>query len=553
MKKTKKTQTKAPAKAKKASPASKAESTPEEAFLEALSNFSEDDLKRFLETAEVDDDDIILDDFEDAESLFSHLLALCEEGEQADNDEFAEVLIDLGERLGDLRVSANGGDPGARREIAAVHEMLDDALEDGILDGASLMMIAKVLSDAGLKVPKRLKKASLSLLESAPQSEADDEAGPQHLLDSLAELSEELENDEFALFEQISSMFEAFPAEAAAHFVGNLVALGRGVCDRAIVGFALHREAAVATAALDALAGISARPVESLVIERLVRMRPWVAADRRPSLDAAIKALRQSAKAPVKAETGTVEKVFLSVCDGAGAHQIVATTRNGRTRSVLALLIKLDGVADLAVLEDLKKADADGVLATLKSTTPIAETDIATATRMLSLALADNLASGVPPPYQLVRFVERLGLGPVTPRHDTPAEIAADCLGDTSADPEALARAYREIVGSEITASWFEAGEAVEDLLAATRTRQQRVKKLLASYLPQRRAFWARQCAISALALSGAAGRKPEPYALSLALIARELASDRPVDEIPVMREIAGTTATAFAHNARWR
>jgi hypothetical protein len=152
-----------------------------------------------------------------------------------------------------------------------------------------------------------------------------------------------------------------------------------------------------------------------------------------------------------------------------------------------------------------------------------------------------------------VQFVERLGLGPVTPRSDTPAEIAAECLGDLPSDDAALASAYREIAGSELTAPWFEAGEAVEDLLAATKTRPQRIKKLLSSYLPQRKAFWARQCAISALALSGPAGSEPAPYGHALALIARDLASEKPVDEIPLMREIAGVTAAAFAHNGRWR
>jgi hypothetical protein len=549
MKKTRKPQTKALAKAKKRLPPRKAKAgTPEEAFLEALSNFSAEDLSRFLESAT----DFDLDE-DDAGSQFAHLIALCEEGPDADDDEVAELIVDLTSSLGDLRVAANGGDPNARREITDILERLDEALEDGLLDGASLMMIAKLLSDAGWRVPQRLKEASAGLLEMGPSRDAAESANPQDLLDSLVELSEQLENDEFELFEQISSMFEAFPAEAAAVFVSHIVALGRGALDRAIVGFALHREPEVAAAALDALAGIATRPVESLVVERLVRMRPWVAPERQPRLDAAIKALRQCAEPPVKAQTAPIEKLYLSVCDGAGAHQIIATTRSGRSRSALALLIKTEGVADLAVLDGMKKSDVDSLVATLKSTTPAAETDIASATRMLALGLADNLAHGAPPPYRLVQFVERLGLGPVTPHSDTPGEIGADCLGDAPADVEALARAYREIAGSELTSSWFEAGEAVEDLLAATKTRPQRLKKLLGAYLPQRRAFWARQCAISALALRGAPGIKPAPYGLSLALIARDLDSDRPLDENPLMREIAGATADAFAHNARWR
>ena len=454
--------------------------------------------------------------------------------------------------LADLKISANGGDSSARREIEAVLEMLDDALEDAQLNGGALMIIAKLLSDAGWTVPNRLKQATLGLLESGSQISDGGGADPQDLVASLQELAEQLDNDEFQLFDQIGSMFEAFPPDAAAHFVAKIVELGRGVLDRAVVGFALHPEAEVATAALEALSRISSRAVESVVVERMVRIRPWVAPERRSSLDAAIKALRSNAQAPVKTEVAPVEKAYLSVCDGAGAHQIVVVTKGGKLRSALALLIKPEGVADLAILDGMKKADVDQLIATLKSTTPAAETDIASASRMLSLALADNLANGVPPPFRLVQFVERLGLGPVTPRTETPTEIVAEQLGEP-ADAAALVSAYREVADSELTASWFEAGAAIEDLLAATKTRPQRVKKLLASYLPQRKAFWARQCAISALALRGTAGRPPAPYCSALALIARDLASDKPIDQIPLMREVAEGTAAAFAHNTRWR
>jgi len=71
------------------------------------------------------------------------------------------------------------------------------------------------------------------------------------------------------------------------------------------------------------------------------------------------------------------------------------------------------------------------------------------------------------------------------------------------------------------------------------------------TYLPGRRAYWAKTCALSALALRGPATKKPGPYAFELALLARDIASDKPIEKLPLMRAIAETTAEAFAYNAR--
>ena len=56
---------------------------------------------------------------------------------------------------------------------------------------------------------------------------------------------------------------------------------------------------------------------------------------------------------------------------------------------------------------------------------------------------------------------------------------------------------------SEFKHQWFEAGEALEDLLYPIKGPKQRVAKLMKAYLPERRIFWAQLCAISALAMRG--------------------------------------------------
>jgi hypothetical protein len=104
----------------------------------------------------------------------------------------------------------------------------------------------------------------------------------------------------------------------------------------------------------------------------------------------------------------------------------------------------------------------------------------------------------------LVEVVESLGLGPVHPDHASPMEIITGLLADLppeQTNPTALARAHADMLESEFKYQWFEAGEALEDLLYPVKGSKQRVAKLMKAYLPERRIFWARLCAISALVM----------------------------------------------------
>jgi hypothetical protein len=111
---------------------------------------------------------------------------------------------------------------------------------------------------------------------------------------------------------------------------------------------------------------------------------------------------------------------------------------------------------------------------------------------MLGLAIADNFASGNLPPFKLVEVAESLGLGPVHPDHASPMEIITGLLADLppeQTDPTAVATAHADILDSEFKYQWFEAGEALEDLLHPVKGYKQRVATLMKVYLPERRLF----------------------------------------------------------------
>ena len=169
-------------------------------------------------------------------------------------------------------------------------------------------------------------------------------------------------------------------------------------------------------------------------------------------------------------------------------------------------MMKPAGVADAMVISELPKSEMDAMVREMKSSLPVMETDLAGISRLLALAIADNFTLGNPPPFKLVEVVESLGLGPLHPDHAQPAEIINGLLADLppeQTNPNAAAKAHADILDSEFAYQWFEAGEAVEDLLYPVKGFKQRVAKLMKAYLPDRRAFWARQCAISAFVMHG--------------------------------------------------
>jgi hypothetical protein len=329
----------------------------------------------------------------------------------------------------------------------------------------------------------------------------------------------------------------------------ELIAGKKAVIDQAVAGFVLHPDSVVAQSVTEALAASATRtPVESLLIERLVRMRPWLPQTRQALLDATIRAMRLNALPPVKTELPRVIKCFVSVCDGSGTRSLFVTQRVGAHYQLVSVMMKLAGVADAMVLPELSKSAMDDMVRQLKSSMPVMETDLAGVTRMLGLAISDNFASETLPPFKLVEVVESLGLGPVHPDHASPMEIIAGLLVDLppeQTNPAAVARAHADLLDSEFAYQWFEAGEAVEDLLYPVKGSKQRVAKLIKTFLPERRIFWARLCAISALALRGDGKTRHSPWK-QLALVGRDIASDLPLDQIPLMTQVAEISVRAF-------
>ena len=454
-----------------------------------------------------------------------------------------------------LRLRANGGDVGAGRAIEEVRKGIEQTLAK---DGAApevLIVIARAFALAELDPGGALQEAMRAAME-AQSSAMPPGQGPAGIGDQFDDLAASFGDDPFTIYANLAATAAAFPAEHRATMVGALAMSNRAAVREAVLGFACEADPTTSAAALMALAQPPrGRPVTSTMVERLVRMRPWLAETRRASLDAAVRVLRPKAATPEPVLRPEIRSVMASLCDGAGAQSLFALVKRGRRFALAALLVKIEsGVADAWVMDDMSKAEAEALIEEIVAGSETAEISIGLLERRLADALVTNVARDAPPPFGLLQVAEAIGLGPLHPAAISPGALAEELLAGLPAErtgTAAATAAHRASVGWErefgTLESWFEAGEAVEILLRPLRTRKQRVEAVLTRLLPGRRNFWAERCAWTSVVLKENAEEDDEAW-IDFALVARDLAGERALDTMPLAARIAAATVEAFLH-----
>jgi hypothetical protein len=88
--------------------------------------------------------------------------------------------------------------------------------------------------------------------------------------------------------------------------------------------------------------------------------------------------------------------------------------------------------------------------------------------------------------------------------------------------------------------SWFENGDDVAAAIRGKRKIEDRITAIVETVLEPKRAFWASVVAWTAFAQRG---EGDDPQWIEMALVAREMATQRPLAEIPFARFIAVQTA----------
>jgi len=451
-----------------------------------------------------------------------------------------EMLSEFGDALEEARINANGGDPGARETLETVRAVIDKAARRDGIDPRMLMMLGQLFAAARLDIGDAARASMARILKSAGGDGLKEDSFPS-FLEPIRQASHE---DPFETYDKFSSFIDILPTGHKTAAVAALAAGSDALGRRVAVGFLLHPDEHVALAAVRGLAGSDARGNLDPESRRRIRMiRDWLAPARRDALDAAIPT------AEAGAPRGAVKllKTMASVCDGSGAANLYATAKDGSRYLMTSLMTNKTGVVEALLFDDLPKDAVRSFEETASSAAPTSEVSLPTFSRLVQLALGRNLASGAPLPFALVRTLETLGLETLVPDLATPDEIIDSLLADVAGSDEAVRDRRASPLDDDIARGWFEAGEEVDAILDTADSPEEAAQALLESYLPRRRAFWASQCALSALATKDRASR--HEVWKTLALVGRDVLSDIPLDEIPLMRQIADTSALAYFMN----
>ncbi len=470
-----------------------------------------------------------------------------------DDRTIAGYAFILESALNTLRISSNGGDTGAAGAIQEVRQAVDRAIARGDVASAALMQVARAFAQAELDPGHALQQAMIGALD----AEADTRptaARPQDAVKHLAEVAKALDHNPFAIHGEIAASGTAFPVGHRAAMAGSLAASDIPAVREAALGFVLDPAAAISAAVLDALIQNGRdRPASSVLVERLVRMRPWLPETRRPGLDAAVRTLRPKAATPIATVRPEIRAVLASMCDGVGAQSLFALVKLGRRFALASVLIKADlGVADAWVRDGMTRAGADDVVEQIATAAEAVDVPIGLVERRLADALATNLRRDTPPPFGLVQVSEALGLGPLHPLAVAPAALVEQLLQGlppARTDAKAALAAHRASAGWPdrigTINSWFEAGEQLEALLQTITPRRKRIEAVLTQHLPRRRQFWAERCAWMAATLKVGAEEDDDTW-IDFALVARDLAGDTPLPAIPLATFIADVSVAAF-------
>lgn len=155
----------------------------------------------------------------------------------------------------------------------------------------------------------------------------------------------------------------------------------------------------------------------------------------------------------------------------------------------------------------------------------------------------------------MIEAIEALGIASLNPDGKSLDDLLTELLiglPDDTQNDRAIIAAHELIIESGAFDSWFEAGEAVDEMLYPVRDRKKRIDKILNSYLPGRRQYWVKQCAMSALALRGASTtQSPHPLWSQLALVGLDINRSPSVENVPLMKHIAEMTVEAFEEYGR--
>jgi hypothetical protein len=483
------------------------------------------------------------------EGLFDSLDGLLRAEDGADENLCAAYVALLEAQLEFLRYRIDGG----FRDAIALKDRFEDRLAKDVRGGRlSTMVVSEIgraMDGARLSIGSDLLTAiaeRLATAGAALDSPPDIGLLLQRLGDGI--------DDPFAFLQVLGTDSAALPPAMRSTAAASILSAPHPVLHEAAALLILDSDPEVRRATATALLA-RIETVTPATLRRLIVVRHWLPDEERPLVDQVVRAARTKGVACGSLAQVSELDVQAFGVDGSGAiGLLVISPADKKKRRLSSVLMRVSaGMLDAWSDAPQSRRRIEEMLAHASSEAGSTRVEM----RFLDLALCHHLAVGLEqgrvPPIGLLQVAETLGAGDWRPRKIDPQAAIDELLAPRDEDVRAVLRGSAEWAEAiDATPTWFEADQEVVDLLdrAEGRSAQRLVSFVIASVLERRRAKWADYLAWTALRLEAEAP-VPDPLWRPLAIVAREIARGRPLDEIPLMREIAARTIDVHRPSAR--
>lgn len=490
-----------------------------------------------------------------------------------DEDRSTTLLLIIGTALGQIRMAIDSQVAGAADTAIGLLGNLLAAAQDGELPSDLILGLAQQFTLVGLPIPDEVRDLIAAAvgepMEGLPKPSREDVAA------DFVQMAEALDHDPFQIHEQMSEQFALFPDEARIVAVGLMVDSEAPAMREAALGWLLDPNPEVGRAVAEIVAAAAERGLVSAEsVDRLVRMQPWLPNPIRESAGSIVAACRARGIAPRPVEASAPARSVRFVAtgiDGSGAQSVFAIVDEAGRHSLLALLMKHGhGLRGTVIQDDVDPAECALLLESMAQGMDCFDASPGFVQDLIAHGLATGLAGGEPPPFELLRFLDAVGLPPIAPARLEAGAIVAQLLDglpeerrSEAATKAALAASATWAKAYHFPASWFETDMVT--IVAATLTAGRKKQgAVLTRIVGPRRSHWGEQLAWIAKAVKGGAerfgadggtmvgrGRRKLPAAeawIDLALVARAFLDETPIEDIPLAAEIARQTLSAQRH-----
>ncbi|MEO1609394.1 MAG: hypothetical protein AAFR90_08605 [Pseudomonadota bacterium] len=474
--------------------------------------------------------------------------------EKADDNIVSTYGFLLGHALEQVRYDVDRGSPDG---IALAEELRQSLLDAGTSEHVSpslMQLLLTLFANAKLEMGDELRNLMQRMIEA--DNETDAAIEPDDWRKHLAQLVEGFDGDVFVIHSFLEDSLATMPEDMRANFLTAAFFQGEPALREAIAGFLCSEWSSVRFKIAEILQSTASQGLVSpVMLRRMIAMRNWLPAEQRNALDRSIKTCRQSGVECASWPTTEHGRVLATAVDGAGGLSILCILPDGHDHKVAGMFGKLDaGIRDCWVKPGVCQAELEDIEARFLADAPLQPAAFSYATDVTRYLLGVNVKAGRLPPFSLLGFAEAIGLDEINPIAmpvDHLVETLINAIPEEQLTPTAIDTAVSEsgewLDQCPMLESWFEDSEEVRQRLAKRTSRKNKITWLLSGPLQQQRHFWAQLVAWTAFGIQKNADGSDWQ---SLSIVAREILQDRPLDEIPLMHEIAATTVDIHQSDA---